>query len=154
MRDLFRSILKKTIPAGENRTDAAGSGEQELHVATCAVLLEIAHADDEFSAEEEQRIVDLMQKQFQLPEAALHEIKEMSEKKRSESIDLWQFTNTIKEHFSPEQKERVIEMIWHVIYADGNLDQYEDYLVHKLAKLLGLNHKQMIDAKVRVLKQA
>ncbi len=94
-----------------------------------------------------------MKKNFNLPRETFYEIKEISDKRREDSIDLWQFANTIKENYSPEQKQKVIEMIWNVIYADGHLDQYEDYLAHKLAKLLGLNHKQLIDAKVKILRQ-
>jgi uncharacterized tellurite resistance protein B-like protein len=152
MRNLIKSILKKTAPNSRPASSQKGASETELHIATCAVLLEIAHADDEFSPDEEQRIEELMQKHFNLPAETVQEIKEVSEKRRKHSIDLWQFTNTIKENYSPEQKEKVIEMIWSVIYADSNLDMHEDYLAHKLAKLLGLAHKQLIAAKVKILK--
>jgi uncharacterized tellurite resistance protein B-like protein len=65
------------------------------------------------------------------------------------SVDLWQFTSTINRHFSMEEKERVIEMIWSVIFADGHLDKYEDYLVHTLSDLLRLDHSSLIEAKLR-----
>jgi len=41
-------------------------------------------------------------------------------------------------------------MVWKVIYADGKLDKHEDHLAHKLSSLLKLNHKQLIDAKLKV----
>jgi len=154
MRNLIKTIFRKT--AGAQRA-AAGEKvvtETELQVATCAVLLEIAHADETFSAAEERRIVDLMQQRFRLSEEAVYEIKAVSDAERQDSIDLWQFTSTLKEHYTPDQRREVIEMIWGVIYADGTLDKYEDYLAHKLAKLLGLNHRELIDAKVRVLRSA
>ena len=37
------------------------------------------------------------------------------------SIDLWGFTNLINQHYSKPRKLQVIEMIWEVIYADGEL---------------------------------
>jgi uncharacterized tellurite resistance protein B-like protein len=43
-------------------------------------------------------------------------------------------------------------MVWEIAYTDGKLDKYEDYLVHKLAKLLHLTHKQLIEAKLRVIR--
>ena len=67
-------------------------------------------------------------------------------------IDLWQFTNLINQNYSMEEKVRIIEAIWRVAYTDGKLDKHEDYLVHKLAKLLRLSHKQLIEAKVKVKK--
>ena len=51
---------------------------------------------------------------------------------------------------SPAEKRQIIEEVWRVIYADGALDAHEDYLVHKLAKLLNLNHPQLIEAKMTV----
>jgi uncharacterized tellurite resistance protein B-like protein len=38
-------------------------------------------------------------------------------------------------------------MVWEVIYADGILSAYEDYLVHKYQKMLNLTHQQLNDAK-------
>ncbi|MCP4717162.1 MAG: TerB family tellurite resistance protein, partial [Deltaproteobacteria bacterium] len=102
---------------------------------------------------EEKQIETLLQHTFGLPQAAVREIKEQSDNRRHESIDLWQFTNTIKDHYGPAEKEKVIEMVWQVVYADGTLDQHEDYLVHKLARLLSINHKRLIAAKVKVLKE-
>ena len=48
-----------------------------------------------------------------------------------------------------EEKLRLIETIWKIAYTDGKLDKHEDYLVHKLAKLLRLTHKQLIEAKIK-----
>ncbi len=149
MLDLIKTVFKKTIRKNQDAFSQKGDTEAELQIATCAVLLEIANADDEFSPEEEQRIEELMKSHFNLPIETFHEIKAISEKRRNESIDLWHFTNTIKENYTPEQKKMVIEMIWGVIYADKKLDAYEDYMIHKLATLLGVNHKQLIDAKLK-----
>src|SRR5690606_16761152 len=47
----------------------------------------------------------------------------------------------------------ILREVWRVIYADGTLDGHEDYLVHKLAKLLNLNHPMLIEAKMAVLRE-
>ncbi len=44
----------------------------------------------------------------------------------------------------------MVELVWDIAYADGSLDRHEDYFVHKLANLLRLTHRQLIDAKLRV----
>ena len=64
---------------------------------------------------------------------------------------LWEFTNLINENYSREKKIKVVEATWRVIYADRKLDKYEDHFVHKLARLLRLEHNEMIEAKLRVL---
>jgi len=151
MLNIFKELLKKTGGASDNEKDH--SPEKELQIATCALLLEMAHADDEFSPEEEKQIEVLMMSHFDLPQEMFNEIKELSDKRRAESIDLWHFAKIIKNNYSVAEKEKVIEMIWAVVYADNKLDGHEDYLVHQLATLLGLEHKQLIDAKVKALKE-
>jgi uncharacterized tellurite resistance protein B-like protein len=64
-------------------------------------------------------------------------------------VDIWEYTNLINQYFSTPEKIRLVERIWRVIYADGKVDQFEDYLVHKLADLLRLSHDDFIQAKLR-----
>ena len=123
---------------------------ERIRVATCALLLEIAHSDEEFTDAERDAIITAVQKEFDLSEELAHELLDLSKKEREKSIDLWQFAKVIRENYSIEEKTKVMETIWKVTYADGTLDPHEDYLVHKLSKLLGLSHKQLIDAKLRV----
>ena len=47
----------------------------------------------------------------------------------------------------------IVEMVWKIAYADGFLDKHEDYLVHKLANLLRLTHKQLIDVKLKIIQR-
>ena len=123
---------------------------ERIQVATCALLLEVANSDDEFSDIERDNIIQILEKDFELSDEYAKELLELSDKEREESIDLWQFTNLINEHYSIEEKIKIIEMVWKVIYADGKLDKHEDHLAHKLSNLLKLTHKQLIDAKLKV----
>lgn len=130
----------------ENKDNA-----QRIQTATCAILLEMANCDEEFSDTEKNNIISILKKTFQLSDKSVNELIETSNKKRKESTDMWHFTHIINENYSIEDKIRVIETMWNVIYADGKLDKHEDYLVHKLSNLLRLTHKQLIDAKIKIL---
>lgn len=125
--------------------------EMRLRIATCAILLEIANSDDEFSIEERMRIVDILRGKFELTVEEAHELIEISQERIDNSIDIWGFTNTISDVYSDDEKFRVLEAVWEVIYADGHLSGHEDSLVHKLSFLLGLKHDQLIEAKLRAL---
>ncbi|KPJ65352.1 hypothetical protein AMJ44_10475, partial [candidate division WOR-1 bacterium DG_54_3] len=122
-----------------------------IQIATCVLLLEVAKSDDEFSSIEKATISAILKKKFQMSHEAAEELMEIAKGKRAESIDLWEFTHLINQNFSIEEKTKVVEAAWRVIYADRKLDKYEDHLMHKLAKLLRLNHNEMIEAKMRVL---
>lgn len=120
-------------------------------MAACAILLEMAQIDGEFDEKEREDIFSFMKKDFQLPDEYVSELMEISGKELDGSTDLWRFANMINQTYSPEEKFLVMEMIWKVVYADGALDKHEDYLAHKLANLLRLPHKEMINAKLKAL---
>jgi len=145
IRDFFQENM-----ATEEKVENDSQSSDKVAIATCALLLEMANTDEEFSEIEETEIKTIMQSEFNLSEDKVDEIIKLSDEERKESLDLWQFTNLINENFSKEEKIRVVEYIWQVIYADEKVDQYEEYLIRKLSYLLNVDHKDMIDAKLRV----
>ena len=132
---------------------SAGSArEEDLRIATCALFLELANIDNEFSEEERDSILALLKAEYNLSEEHALELAQRAVDELKGSIDLWQFTNLINENYTEPEKMRVVELMWQIVYADGRLDKHEDYLVHKLAQLLRLKHKQLIAVKLKVLK--
>jgi len=123
---------------------------ERLQVATCIILLEVAKSDDEFSSIEKTTLKAILKKKFEISAEAAEELLEIASKKREESIDLWQFTNLINQNYTKEEKIKIVESAWRVIYADEKLNGYEDHFVHKLAKLLQLDHSELIDAKLKI----
>ncbi len=124
---------------------------ERVQVATCALLLEIAHADSHLHELEERLLQDLLGKKFALDPDAVAELVALAEGERRESADLYHFAREINQNFSLEEKLAVMESLWRLVYADGVLDRYEDALVGQIAGLLRLSHRQMIDAKLKVL---
>lgn len=123
---------------------------ERIQVATCALLLEVAKSDYEFSSIEKTTIAAILKKEFQISAETIEELMEIAKRRREESIDLWEFTHLINENYSKEEKIKVVEAAWKVIYADKKLDKYEDHLVHKLARLLRLRHSDLVEAKLKV----
>lgn len=144
--------LVKRFFSRESTDGAAGQGKEpthDIHVATCALFLEMSRIDGEFSESEREHILSTFRKDHHLSDEYVTALLEASHEELRGSIDLWQFTNLINQNYSKEEKLRIIENVWRIAYADGRLDKHEDYLVHKLAKLLRLNHKQLIEAKLK-----
>lgn len=150
----LKKILLKTqsTPSPEPSTEAKEELEK-IQVATCALLLEVARSDNEFSSLEKDTVNSILNKEFNIPPQAIQELIEFTEGKLKESVDLWEFTHLINENFSKQEKIKTIEWMWKVIYADEKLSGYEDHLVHKLARLLNLDHEELIQAKLKVLKR-
>ena len=109
----------------------------------------MANIDHEFSETERESMTGLLKDRYGLSDKYVSELMDASQEELEGSIDLWKFTNLINQNYSTEEKIQVVEMVWQIVYADEKLDKHEDYLVHKLAKLLRLTHKQLIDAKLK-----
>ena len=149
MIDLVKSFFgKRSASAGPSHET---QGVHDVRVATCALFLEMANIDEEFSDSERERILSILREHFGLSDEHAAELMGLARRELDRSIDLWQFTNLINENYTKEEKTRIIEMVWEIVYTDDKLDQHEDYLVHKLAKLLRLSHEQLIDAKFKIL---
>lgn len=146
-------IVKKIFTQATDRDSVSSEKENALKVgvATCALFLEMAHIDGEFDESERTHILHILKEQFGFSEEQVAPIMRAAEEELEGSIDLWRFTSLINENYTVEEKIQVIEEVWRIAYADGHLDKHEDYLVHKMADLLRLDHKQLIDAKLRVL---
>jgi uncharacterized tellurite resistance protein B-like protein len=109
----------------------------------------MANSDDEFAEDERERIIEILQNRFDLDPDEARELIEITEEQLKGSIDIFRFTKVIKQNYSPEERIKVLEEIWRIVYADGELSGHEDTLVHKLSFLLGLTHKQLIDSKLK-----
>lgn len=147
MIDLVRKFFGNGTNAQAATRDA---GRNRIVVATCALLLEMAAIDGEFSGEEQDAILAALTSTYGMNGEDAQSIMEAAREELKGSIDLWGFARVINRDYSEEEKIRVIETVWRVIYADGRLDGHEDHLVHRLADLLRLSHGQLIEAKMRV----
>jgi uncharacterized tellurite resistance protein B-like protein len=147
----LKDYFKNNISIDEKRVEKDKS--HNIQIATCALLIEMANIDDEFDQAEKERIIEIIQSVYKLTDKEIDQLMDLARKELDNRIDLWGFTNLINQNYSAQQKKEVIETIWEVVYADGRLSAHEDYLVHKLYKMLGLTHKQLIEAKMKALEK-
>jgi uncharacterized tellurite resistance protein B-like protein len=127
--------------------------EHAIRLATIAALLEIAYADHSLSMREERHLVEYARDAFGLTEEETRQLIETAEEMRSETIDHWSVTNLLRKNCTLEERISVVKTMWRIVYEDGDLHQYEGYLVRKLADLMGLEHHIMIQAKLEVQKE-
>lgn len=125
--------------------------KERVQVATCCLLLEVAHADKTLHDLEEQTIRDLLAHKFDLDDELIAELIDYARGQLDESAGLYQFAREINENFSIDEKYEVMEAVWRIIYADGVLDRYEDALARQITTLLRLDQRKSIDLKVKIL---
>lgn len=137
--------------------DAAAEADREenerrrLHVSACALLLELAHADDVFTAREKEHVAAAVRRHLDLDDAAARELIELAEQERRGAIDLYQFTSLIRDNYDLGQKTLLAEIMWGVVLADGEIHADESYLLRKIGNLLGLEPGYLSHARKKVM---
>src|SRR5688572_16145168 len=143
IKRFFRSSM--TPPAKAEPTHS----RKDIRLAACALLMELAHADDDFTEDERKHLESAVQRQFGLDADDTKKLLALAEQERAQAVDLWQFTNLIAESYSVGQKMVLAEIMWGVAYADGKLGGREDYLLRKICNLLRLEPGYLAEARKR-----
>ncbi len=145
---MLKGIIRKLQTAPVQEVDVQG----RIQLAAAVLLLEVAFADGELHDKELELIRELLIGQFKITSTDLDELLTEAGEVRRDSSDLHQFTREINIAFSQAEKEQIIEAIWRLVYADGRLDHFEEALMRQLGSLIGLSHRKLIAAKLRVSK--
>ena len=124
--------------------------EHRLKLATAALMMEIMKQDGETKNEEVDAVKQALQTKFELTKTEIDELFSLASDEAKESVDLYQFTSLIREHFSQEKKIKTIEYLWTVAYADNHLDSHEEHLIRRISDLLYVTHQDFIKAKIKV----
>lgn len=150
MLNSFRRFFDEFLAPG-NALSPPRAHEHQLQLATAALLMEMVRADFADDPAERDHVLALLQKEFSLSAHEAERVAGLGADAAQTAVSLYDFTRSLDRSLSMEDKVRVIEMLWQVAYADGALDKYEEHLMRKLADLLHLTHRQLIQAKHRVL---
>lgn len=155
MLDSIRRFFERNIaPDAEEPPVTADAGGGRLAVAACALMLELAHADNEFSEVERRHIEDTLIRHFAVDEETAGELIALADVERRRSVDLYQFTSLIMQSYDEGQRMVLAEVLWRLVYADGELAAHESYLMRKLSRLLDLRPGYLAEARRRALGSA
>jgi len=123
----------------------------ELQAAAAALLVEAACMDGNFDEKERKSILDLIQRHFLLNSEESATLIEEAEKVVENAGELYTFARVIKARYEPKQRIEMIEMLWEVAFADGNVDHYEKNLISRIAGLIYVTDKDRGEARKRVI---
>ena len=145
MLDAIRRMLADNAPA----TASTGTYSNDVRMAACVLLVELASVDGEFSAIERQRILDILQRHFGVDAAGAEELLAEAARASRSSVDDFVFTRQVVKEYDLAQRMVLAELMWQVVLADGTIDGNESYLMRKLANLLQLEPAFLAQARKR-----
>lgn len=164
MRDRIREFFDRqmSLPLeGSGAASPAGGAEgaggpaddaaelRRVHIAACALLLELAHADEGFGEKERMHIEAVLRRHFELDEATALELMELAEVARASGDGLERFTRLIRDSYDRGQKTLLAEIMWGVILSDGQIARHEAYMLREIASLLDLEPGYLADMRKR-----
>lgn len=146
LKDLFDTLL--AAPAGTAQADAAAM-QHRLHLATAVLLVEVMRADSATTPAERQAVLGVLQRHLFLGDDEVARLLELAEHSARHATDFHAFTSALNAQLDHAQKVQVVEAMWAVAYADGQLTAHEKHVLWRVADLLHVPHGAYINAKLR-----
>jgi uncharacterized tellurite resistance protein B-like protein len=141
-------LLKKLKDLlGSEGTATREVEDRALELACAALMFEVARADFSVETTEQDAVTSLLIAQFNLAADEVSTITEAAIEQADAATCLFEFTRTLNELASAEQKRNLLGMMWRVAMADNELSRYEEHVIRKVADLLYVPHGDFIAAK-------
>ena len=122
--------------------------QNENFIKISALLIHAAKIDQEYSAKEEEIIKETLLK-IGAEKNELEKIISEAKKIEENSNQILNFTKEVK-GMAEENKIKIIEALWQIIYSNDEADIYETSLMRRLAGLLYIDNKIMADIKEKI----
>lgn len=132
------------LPAGNRRKD----GGRGITLAVAALMLEVMRMDGRLDAAERDEIAALLHERFGLDATEAEAMIARAAKEVDAAHDLYRFTSRIVRDYPHAERAGIVRALWRVAMADGHADPYEEQLIRKIAGLIGVAHRDFIDAKI------
>ena len=119
-------------------------------LAATALLIHVISLDGEPTAAEKQKLHGLIESHFGLDRGTADRLIASATLVEGEAVDLYHFTSVIMRQVNETGRLRIVEMMWELVYADGQVTEFEDNVVWRAADLLAISARDRIDLKHRV----
>lgn len=110
-------------------------------LAAAALMVECARIDGAFTDEERDAICRAVEEELALDEETAECLVAVAEKREDEVWHDWLFTETIKESFDEYGRLAVIQRLWEVALADGDVHPFEEHLIARIAQELDISRE-------------
>jgi uncharacterized tellurite resistance protein B-like protein len=143
MLQSLKAFLSEFVAGGEKPPPS----EDELRLAAAALLFHVIAVDGTVAPEERGLLGELLQRYFDLQPDETQRLLNAAENAEAEAVDLYHFTSVLKQRLDVGDRERIIGMMWQLVFADGRVHEFEDNAVWRAAELLGVSTQARIRLK-------
>lgn len=153
---MFERLISffKELPGLDTSKKKQTFSDEDPRLAAAALMFHVIEADGEQHEKERKRLSDLLSQAYDLQGDDLQALIKAAEVADQESIDLYRFTSVLKRHLDVPARLSFIEVLWEMVYADGDVGEIEDNIMWRIAELIGVDQEQRIGIKLRVAERA
>ena len=137
---LFKNLFKTKEIEEESK-------DSSIQKSICSLMIEVAYADNQLDESELKVMANSLSK-LDIKEEEIQEIVDATLAKSKESISFYEHTRILNDQLDYDQRKEVLNSVWAIAFADGEMDKHEEHLIRRIADLLYLNHKDFINAKL------
>ena len=148
MLEKLRTFISDIVGPGAQPQRAFDDNDYRL--AAAALLTHLISLYGEPSALEKRKLHTLLEYRFDLDPGTADALIRDAMLVEGEAVDLYHFTSVIMRSVNEEGRLRIVEMMWELVYVDGNVTEFEDNVVWRAADLLGISQRDRINLKRRV----
>ena len=134
--------------ANSNSVDS----EHAVRLAMASLMIEVAESDYHDAPEERESVLKIIKDSFDLSDAETNEIVDLARQEHTDSVDYFQFTSLINQHYSAAERIELIEKLWIIAFADNELDKHEEHVIRRIADLIHVAHSDFMKTKFKVIK--
>jgi len=142
--------LKKIFEKTQNTTETDNIDELTI---LCGLMMEAANTDGNVSQDEINKISFTLTEIFKEDPLEVKKVLTKTLKYKDEPKSLQFFTYKINKSFDIEKKLLLIETLWGIILADGEIHDFESNLIRRLAGLLYISDVSCANAKKEILEK-
>jgi uncharacterized tellurite resistance protein B-like protein len=143
MLDAIKSFLNDLA----GRPEPRAFGPDDHRLAAAALLFHVIAVDGTISEEERNALSAVLKRHFSLDEKDAAALVSAAEEADKEAVDLFSFTSVLKRQAGEADREKIVEMMWRLVYSDGALHEFEDNVIWRVAELLGVDPRARIRLK-------
>jgi uncharacterized tellurite resistance protein B-like protein len=147
---MIRKFVDKVVRAISVPVSEGASTEDREHalrLATAVLMVDVARADHSFDESEFDRILEMIEKHFDLDAVETAELVVAAHERSEEAVSAYEFTKLLHDNLDEREKSRIVSLLWQVAYADGELDKYENSFVLKISDLLHVSRARVMRLK-------
>jgi uncharacterized tellurite resistance protein B-like protein len=145
MLDILRDFVRRIGADSDHHLPADDS-----RLALAALLVRCMAIDGTVSDDERQMLRSLLMRHYTLSDTDVDTLIEDATQAEHEAVDLYRFTSVLKRQLGEEERIRVVEQLWEVVFADGKAHEFEENLVWRVAELMGVDRRDRIARKAAV----